>query len=106
MPKALKILPSLPHWAQLLSLTEPTKWTPHASFACTKIFVSNLKPTEVRVFLEGVLLDNVREDMRENMGKLNVHLYEALKKSLYKPAAFFKGILFPLCEVSDRLDAD
>ena len=35
-----------------------------------------------------------------NGGKLNVHLYEALKKSLYKPAAFFKGVLFPLCEVS------
>ncbi len=100
LPKALKILPSLPHWAQLLALTEPTKWTPHATFACTKIFVSNLKPSEVRVFLEGVLLDKCREDMRVNAGKLNLHLYEALKKSLYKPAAFFKGVLFPLCEVS------
>jgi essential nuclear protein 1 len=28
--------------------------------------------------------------------KLNVHLYAALRKALYKPAAFFKGILFPL----------
>lgn len=100
LPKALKILPSLPHWAQLVALTDPPKWTPHGTFACTKIFVSNLKPTEVRIFLEGVLLDKCREDMRANMGKLNVHLYEALKKSLYKPAAFFKGILFPLCEVS------
>lgn len=35
-----------------------------------------------------------------NSGKLNVHLYDALKKSLYKPSAFFLGILFPLCEVS------
>jgi hypothetical protein len=91
-------------WAQLLALTEPTEWTPHATFACTKIFVSNLKPTEVRVFLEGVLLDKCRDDMRMNGGKLNVHLYEALKKSLYKPAAFFKGILFPLCEVSGGPD--
>ena len=57
------------------------------------------KPSEVRVYLEGVLLDRCREDMRMNGGKLNVHLYEALKKSLYKPAAFFKGVLFPLCEV-------
>lgn len=32
-------------------------------------------------------------------GKLDVQLYEALKKGLYKPAAWFKGILFPLCEV-------
>ncbi|ORY25648.1 Bystin-domain-containing protein [Naematelia encephala] len=103
LPKALKILPSLPHWAQLLALTEPTQWTPHATYACTKIFVSNLKPSEVRVFLEGVLLDQCREDMRSNGGKLNVHLYEALKKALYKPAAFFKGILFPLCETACSL---
>lgn len=81
-------------------MTEPPKWTPHATFACTRIFVSNLKPTEVRIYLEGVLLEKCREDMREHAGKLNVQLYEALKKSLYKPAAFFKGILFPLCEVS------
>lgn len=103
LPKALKILPSLPHWAQLLALTEPTKWTPHATFGCTKIFVSNLKPKEARVFLEGVLLDKVRDDMRDNNGKLSVQLYEALKKALYKPAAFFKGILFPLCESSCSL---
>jgi essential nuclear protein 1 len=49
--------------------------------------------------LEGVLLDRVREDMQMNAGKLNVHLYDALRKSLYKPSAFFLGILFPLCEV-------
>lgn len=97
LPKALKILPSLPHWAQLVALTEPTKWTPHATYACTKIFVSNLKPSEARVYMEGVLLERVRDDIRDN-AKLSVQLYEALKKSLYKPAAFFKGILFPLCE--------
>lgn len=32
--------------------------------------------------------------------KLSVQSYFALKKALYKPAAFFKGLLFPLCEVS------
>jgi len=37
--------------------------------------------------------------MQMNAGKLNVHLYDALRKSLYKPSAFFLGILFPLCEV-------
>jgi len=45
-----------------------------------------------------VVLPNVRDDMREHHGKLNVHLYDALKKGLYKPAAWFKGILFPLCK--------
>jgi essential nuclear protein 1 len=42
-----------------------------------------------------VLLDKVREDIAETK-KLNVHLFAALKKGLYKPAAWFKGILFPL----------
>jgi len=44
-----------------------------------------------------VLLDRVREDIQQSK-KLNVHLYMSLKKALYKPAAFFKGFLFPLCE--------
>ena len=28
------------------------------------------------------------------------HVSQALRKALFKPAAFFKGILLPLCEVS------
>ena len=28
--------------------------------------------------------------------KLNYHLYQALKKAMYKPAAFFKGLVIPL----------
>lgn len=46
-------------------------------------------------FLELVVLEKVREDIYETK-KLNVHLFNALKKGLYKPAAFFKGFLFPL----------
>lgn len=42
-----------------------------------------------------MILDRVRDDIHETK-KLNVHLYKALKKALYKPAAFFKGFLFPL----------
>ncbi|KAL7416977.1 Bystin-domain-containing protein [Mrakia frigida] len=98
LPKPFKLLPSLPQWARLLALTSPADWTPHATFAATKIFVSNLKPKQATVFLRGILLERVRDDMSENGGKLNYQLYEALKKALYKPAAFFKGILFPLCD--------
>jgi essential nuclear protein 1 len=50
-------------------------------------------------FLNLVLLDRVRDDIHENK-KLNVHLIYAIKKSLYKPAAFFKGFFFPLVQVS------
>jgi len=101
LPKAFKMIPSLPQWARILALTNPTEWTPHATLAATRIFISNLKPEQARVFLEGVLLERVRSDMQENHDgrKLNVQLYEALKKAIYKPAAFFKGILFPLLQV-------
>lgn len=44
-----------------------------------------------------ILLDAVRANIAETQ-KLNPHLYMALRKALYKPAAFFKGILLPLCE--------
>jgi essential nuclear protein 1 len=37
----------------------------------------------------------VREEIYEHK-KLNVHTYNSMKKALYKPACFFKGLLFPL----------
>ncbi|KAG8822402.1 snoRNA-binding rRNA-processing protein [Serendipita sp. 401] len=97
LPKAFKIIPSLSNWARILAITRPESWTPHAMRAATRILVSNLKPEQCRVFLEGVLLPAVRNDIAEH-GKLNVQYFEALVKSVYKPGAFFKGILFPLCE--------
>ncbi|OLY84392.1 Bystin [Smittium mucronatum] len=97
VPKAFKIIPSITNWEQVLYITAPENWTPHAIFQATKIFISNMKPKQAQKFLNTVLLERVRDDISENK-KLNYHLYMALKKALYKPAAFFKGILFPLCE--------
>ncbi|KAL9108079.1 MAG: hypothetical protein Q9227_007054 [Pyrenula ochraceoflavens] len=96
LPKPFKVLPTLPDWPTLLDLTQPDSWTPNAVFAATRIFVSST-PSTVQHFLQTVLLDRVREDIYEHR-KLNVHLYNALKKSLYKPSAFFKGFLFPLVQ--------
>ncbi|KAI8849717.1 Bystin [Chytridium lagenaria] len=97
LPKAFKIIPSLPQWEEVLFLTNPDGWTPHATYQATRIFVSNLGANLAQRFFVHVLLDRVRDDIAETK-KLNYHLYMALKKGLYKPAAFFKGILFPLCE--------
>jgi len=47
-----------------------------------------------------VLLPRTREDIKMYK-KLNWHIYMALKKALYKPVAFYKGILLPLCEARD-----
>lgn len=94
LPKPFKVLPTLPSWPDLLAITRPESWTPNAVFAATKIFIS-APPDVAQHYLNTVLLDRVKEDIYETK-KLNVHLYNALKKALYKPAAFFKGFLFPL----------
>eukprot|EP00438_Fugacium_kawagutii_P021333 Skav215884 [mRNA] locus=scaffold956:76879:95268:- [translate_table: standard] len=61
----------------------------------SSIFVSNLNPRMAQRFFNLVLLPAVRQDIGEHK-KLNFHYYRALRKSLFKPAAFFKGILLPL----------
>lgn len=94
LPKPFKILPTLPQWDVLISITRPDSWTPNAVYEATKIFTSS-RPAVAQAFCQDVLLPVVREDIRETK-KLNVHLYKALKKALYKPAAFFRGFLFPL----------
>jgi essential nuclear protein 1 len=94
LPKPFKILPTLPQWDILLSITRPDSWTANATYEATKLFISS-RPALAQAFCCDVLLPKVREDIRESK-KLNVHLYKALKKALYKPAAFFRGLLFPL----------
>jgi essential nuclear protein 1 len=97
LPKAFKVIPSLSNWEDVLYLTRPDRWTPQAMYAATRIFASNLNPKMAQRFYNLVLLDSVRVDIADNK-KLNYHYYMALKKSVYKPAAFFKGILLPLCQ--------
>ncbi|KAL8635770.1 MAG: hypothetical protein Q9228_006776 [Teloschistes exilis] len=94
LPKPFKIIPTLPQWQELLSITRPEAWTANACYEAARIFVSS-KPHVTQEFLETVILERVREDIHETK-KLNVHLYNSLKKALYRPAAFFKGFLFPL----------
>lgn len=51
-------------------------------------------------FYNLVLLPRIRDDLCE-FKKLNTHLYRALKRALFKPAAFMKGIILPLLEAGD-----
>jgi essential nuclear protein 1 len=48
LPKAFKIIPSLSNWEEILYLTHPENWTPHATFQATRIFVSNLKTKQTQ----------------------------------------------------------
>lgn len=98
LPKPFKILPTVPQWATLVEITRPESWTANAVYAATRIFISS-RPAVAQEFISMVLLDRVREEIHEHK-KLNVHTYNAMKKALYKPACFFKGLLFPLVSSS------
>ncbi|CAH3170687.1 unnamed protein product [Porites lobata] len=97
LPKAFKVIPSLANWEDVLYLTEPDNWSAAAMFQATRTFVSNLNVKMAQRFFNLVLLPRVRDDITEYK-RLNYHLYMSLKKALFKPAAFFKGVLLPLCE--------
>ncbi|XAR52444.1 hypothetical protein NMG60_11020528 [Bertholletia excelsa] len=97
VPKAFKHIPSMQLWEEVLYVTEPEKWLANAMYQATRIFASNMGVKKAERFYKLVLLPRVREDIRKNR-RLHFALYQSLKKSLYKPAAFNKGILFPLCE--------
>lgn len=99
LPKLFKILPSLKNWQDVLYVTNPNSWTPHATYEATKLFVSNLSSNEATVFIETILLPRFRDSIENSDDhSLNYHIYRALKKSLYKPGAFLKGFLLPLVD--------
>lgn len=84
-------------------MTEPENWSPNAMYQATRIFSSNLGVKRAQRFYNLVLLPRIRDDIRKNK-RLHFALYQSIKKSLYKPAAFNKGILFPLCQVWNRYE--
>lgn len=114
IPKAFKVIPTLKNWEEVLALTSPEKWTANAMLEATKIFASNLPPKVVERyyhifylflvfyilsliyrFYHYILLEAVRRNFDETK-TVNVHYFQAMKKAIYKPAAFFKGIIFPV----------
>lgn len=99
LPKLFKVIPSLRNWQDVLYVTNPEEWSPHVVYEATKLFVSNLQAKEAQKFINIVLLERFRDNIETNEDhSLNYHIYRAIKKSIYKPSAFFKGFLFPLAE--------
>ncbi|GAX76291.1 hypothetical protein CEUSTIGMA_g3736.t1 [Chlamydomonas eustigma] len=97
IPKAFKIIPNLKNWEEILYLTDPEGWSPQAMLEATKLFVSNLNARLAQRFLALVLLPRLRQDIKKEH-KLHLSLFMAMKKAAYKPGAFFKGLLLPLCQ--------
>merc|ERR1719481_260816 len=97
VPKAFKMIPQFKNWEQLLHLTNPDKWSAAAMYQAVRIFTSNLKEKMAQRFFNLILLPRIRDDIDTYL-RLNFHLYQTLRKALFKPGAFFKGFLLPLCE--------
>lgn len=93
--EAIKLLTKSPKWFELLMITEPKNWTMQATYEVTKIFSSGLKESQVEKYFEFILLPILLQNI-EQKKKLDSFLYQSLIKSLYKSAAWFRGILFPL----------
>lgn len=100
VPKAFKIIPKLRNWEQILYITEPHNWSAAAMYQGTRIFSSILAQHMAQRFYNLVLLPRIRDDLAE-YSRLNAHLYAAMRKALFKPAAFMKGLILPLLESGD-----
>lgn len=100
VPKAFKVIPKLRNWEQILYITEPHNWSAAAMYQGTRIFSSVLAQHMAQRFYNLVLLPRIRDDLSE-YSRLNTHLYAALRKALFKPAAFMKGVILPLLESGD-----
>ncbi|KAF7638420.1 hypothetical protein Mgra_00002098 [Meloidogyne graminicola] len=100
IPKAFKIIPTLVNWERMIELTRPDDWTAAAMLSATKIFASTATPFQCIKFYNLILLPRIRDDIA-GLKKLHFHMYQCLFKALFKPAAFFKGILLPLCKSDD-----
>ena len=66
-------------------------------YAATRLFASNLNVSMAQRFFNLVLFPRVRQDIADNK-RLHFALFMSLKKATFKPAAFFKGMLLPLCQ--------
>ena len=103
VPDCFSVLPRVAHWESLVQLTSPEKWTPHAFFKTTRLFVASPESKQTLYYFKYYLLPRVLSEIART-GKLNYHLFQSLKKGLYRPALWFRGILFPFLKGNYRED--
>ena len=103
LPKAFNILPSTEDWEDLINITEPYNWTPQAMYEAIIQF-SSAEVLMTYTFYEKYLVPAIRNDIKKNK-KLNIHYYNCLKRALFKPSAFFKGIILPMSKTLSAKEA-
>eukprot|EP01094_Clydonella_sp_ATCC50884_P006203 TRINITY_DN1524_c0_g1_i1.p1 TRINITY_DN1524_c0_g1~~TRINITY_DN1524_c0_g1_i1.p1 ORF type:complete len:323 (+),score=97.24 TRINITY_DN1524_c0_g1_i1:367-1335(+) len=97
VPKAFKIIPALNNWEDILCITSPHQWSGPSWYQATRIFSANLNDRMSQRFFNVFLLPVIRDSLSQKK-KLGHHLYKALMRSVYKPGAFYRGLVIPLCD--------
>ena len=103
LPKAFNILSSTEDWEDLVNITEPYNWTPQAMYEAIIQF-SSADSSIGTIFYENYLVPALRSDIKKNK-KLNIHYYNCLKRALFRPSAFFKGIILPMSKTLSGKEA-
>ena len=103
LPKAFNIIPSTEDWEDLINITEPYNWTPQAMYEAVIQFSSS-EVVMTSIFYEKYLVPAIKNDIKKNK-KLNIHYYNCLKRALFKPSAFFKGIIIPMSKTLSGKEA-
>lgn len=97
LPKAFKVIPVLKDWEELLFHTNPPRWSPQATYNATVLLSTKLTPRLAQRFYTMVLLPKFSQDVAKNK-TVGVHIYNSIRRAVYKPTAFFKGIVLALAE--------
>eukprot|EP00020_Sapocribrum_chincoteaguense_P009459 CAMPEP_0170757170 /NCGR_PEP_ID=MMETSP0437-20130122/14397_1 /TAXON_ID=0 /ORGANISM="Sexangularia sp." /LENGTH=478 /DNA_ID=CAMNT_0011096365 /DNA_START=22 /DNA_END=1455 /DNA_ORIENTATION=+ len=96
LPKIAVMLPRVSNWEELLFITRPEGWSQHAVDAMTRVFARSCQSDRiVEKFYEFVLLERVREEVLAQQ-RVPIHVYDALRRAIYRPGPFYKGIVLPL----------
>lgn len=109
LPKAFRLLPLLERWQELILLTDPAEWSPCTILAATRIFTKTTTTNDniAQAFFQSILLPLFRAQVRrEDTARLHSMYYRAIRLATYRPAAFFRGFLFPLACSTGNDDED
>ena len=94
IPKILKIIPLFENFEDLIWFTRPDRWSFHALFVISKIFVNKLNKFEMKRFLTLIFLPRFQECIFNNEN-FNCYLPLISKIANLKPKSFFTSIILP-----------
>ncbi|KAJ9628054.1 snoRNA-binding rRNA-processing protein [Taxawa tesnikishii (nom. ined.)] len=98
LPKPFKILPTLPQWDTLLSITRPDSWTPNAYYEATKLFTSS-RPALAQAFCTTSFSPRARGHLRNQ--EIECALVQGSQEGAVQARGFLQGPAVPTRQQRD-----